>query len=350
MPPVRSVSAAARAITGPKEHQKIHSGFSSGFFDLIVIGQCRRCSAADGSAWREMPECFSSAAQTGLTATPKETNYVSSTAHFGEPVFSYSLKEGISGGFLAPYKVVKVHIDRDVEGCRPEMGQLGRVSEEVEDRICDVRDFGHTLVIDGRTKLVAQKITSFLKESGDRFRKAIVFCVDQEHAARTRQALTKENADLVKGNRRCVMRITGSDAEGQGEPGNFIGPESKCPALVTAPRLLSTGVDVQTCRLIALDRAVGSMTEFKQIVGRGTRAHEDTRKFYFTLVDFRGAASHFADPEFYGEPAQIYEPGEGEPIDPPPGNENNGPAPGELGEDEIIVDGKDLPPPSGNAQ
>ena len=282
-----------------------------------MIDECHRGSAAEDSAWREILEYFSAATQIGLTATPKETEYVSNIDYFGEPVFTYSLKQGISDGFLAPYKVVKVHIDRDVEGYRPEKGQLDRDGEEVEDRIYNTKDFDRTLVLDDRTKLVAKKITEFLKESGDRFQKTIVFCVDQEHAARMRQALINENADLVAENHRYVMRITGSDKEGQDQLGNFIDPESKYPVLVTTSRLLSTGVDAQTCRLIVLDREVGSMTEFKQIVGRGTRVHEDTKKFYFTLIDFRGATSHFADPDFDGEPVQIYEPGEGDPITPP---------------------------------
>ncbi len=306
-----------QAITGPDENQKIYREFSPGFFDLIVIDECHRGSADEDSAWREILEYFSSATQIGLTATPKETRYASNIAYFGEPVFSYSLKQGIHDGFLAPYKVVKVHIDRDVEGYRPEKGKLDRYGEEVDDHIYNTKDFDHTLVIDGRTNLVARKVTQFLKESGDRFQKAMIFCVDQEHAARMRQGLINENADLMDENPRYVMRITGSDAEGQAELGNFIDPESKHPVLVTTSRLLSTGVDVQTCRLIVLDREVGSMTEFKQIVGRGTRVHEDTGKLYFTLIDFRGATSHFADPEFDDEPVQVYEPGKGEPVDPP---------------------------------
>ena len=203
-----------QAITGPQEHQKIYRQFSPGFFDLIVIDECHRGSAAEDSAWREILEYFSSATQTGLTATPKETKYVSNIAYFGAPVYSYSLKQGIRDGFLAPYKVVKVHIDRDVEGYRPEIDQLDREGEEVEDRIYNVKDFDRTLVIDGRTKAVVQKVSQFLKESGDRFQKAIVFCVDQEHAARMRQALINENADLVEGNSRYVMCTTGSDAVG----------------------------------------------------------------------------------------------------------------------------------------
>ena len=219
-----------QAITGPEERQKLYREFSPGFFDLIVIDECHRGSAAEDSAWREILEYFSSATQIGLTATPKETKYVSNIAYFGEPVYSYSLKQGIRDGFLAPYKVVKVHIDRDVEGYRPEQGQLDREGEEVEDRIYNVRDFDRTLVIDGRTKAVAEKVSQFLKESGDRFQKAIVFCVDQEHAARMRQALVNENADLVDGNSHYVMRITGGDPQGQNELGNFIDPESRYPA------------------------------------------------------------------------------------------------------------------------
>ncbi|MCY4107927.1 MAG: DEAD/DEAH box helicase family protein [Chloroflexi bacterium] len=338
-----------QAVTGPENHQKLYREFSPGFFDLIVIDECHRGSAADDSAWREILDYFSSATQIGLTATPKETEYVSNIAYFGEPVFSYSLKQGIRDGFLAPYKVIRVHIDRDIEGYRPEQGQLDREGEEVEDRIYNTKDFDRTLVIDGRTKIVAEKITAFLKESGERFQKAIIFCVDQEHAARMRQALVNENADLVDENSHYVMRITGGDAEGQAELDSFIDPESKYPVLVTTSRLLSTGVDVQTCRLIVLDRNVGSMTEFKQIVGRGSRVHEDTRKFYFTLIDFRGATSHFADPEFDGEPVQIYEPEEGDPIDPPdePPIDGDDIPPGVPGDDEPPPDGPPLPPDGG---
>ncbi len=347
-----------QSITGPEDRQKLYREFSPGFFDLIVIDECHRGSAAEDSAWREILEYFSSATQIGLTATPKETQYVSNIAYFGEPVFTYSLKQGIRDGFLAPYKVIKVHIDRDVEGYRPEKGQLDRDGNEVEDRIYNTKDFDRTLVLDERTKLVARKVTEFLKESGDRFQKTIVFCVDQEHAARMRSALTNENADLATENPRYVMRITGGDPDGLAQLGNFIDPEAKYPVLVTTSRLLSTGVDAQTCRLIVLDREVGSMTEFKQIVGRGTRVHEDTNKFYFTLMDFRGATSHFADPEFDGEPVQIYEPGEADPITPPdepfpggpdPGNEaDDDPEPYDAGDGEAVVyDPNPEPPPGG---
>ena len=335
-----------QAITGPEEDDKAYKKLSPSFFDLIVIDECHRGSAAADSAWREILEYFSSATQIGLTATPKETKYVSNIAYFGDPVFSYSLKQGISDGFLAPYKVVKFHIDRDIEGYRPEKGRRARDGKEVPDRIYGPKDFDRTLVIDGRTAAVASKITAFLNESGDRFQKAIIFCVDQEHAGRLRQALVNENADLVEGNSRYVMRITGEDEAGKNELGNFIDPESTYPVLVTTSRLLSTGVDVQTCRLIVLDREVGSMTEFKQIVGRGTRVHEDTGKYYFTLIDFRGATGHFADPEFDGEPAQVYEPGPDDPVlppDPPP----NGPDGSD--EEDVIISGGDStgPQPSG---
>jgi type I restriction enzyme R subunit len=340
-----------QAITGPEDRQKLYREFSPGFFDLIVIDKCHRGSAAADSAWREILDHFASATQIGLTATPKETEYVSNTDYFGDPVFTYSLRQGISDGFLAPYKVIKVHIDRDVEGYRPELGQLDRDGNEVEDRIYNTKDFDRTLVLDDRTVLTAKKITGFLKESGDRFQKTIVFCVDEEHAARMRQALVNENKDLCDENHRYVMRITGSDKEGQDQLGNFIDPESKYPVLVTTSRLLSTGVDTQTCRLIVLDRAVGSMTEFKQIVGRGTRVHEDTKKFYFTLIDFRGATSHFADPDFDGDPVQIYEPGEGDPIMPPDGAPTSSDGEDEIpptpGEDETIVDQPGLPLPPG---
>ncbi|WP_344691899.1 EcoAI/FtnUII family type I restriction enzme subunit R [Sphingomonas cynarae] len=336
-----------QAITGPEERQKLFKEFSPGFFDLIVIDECHRGSAAEDSAWREILEHFSDATQIGLTATPKETRYASNIHYFGEPAYSYTLKQGIRDGFLAPYKVIKVHVDRDIQGYRPEKGQLDRDGNEVEDRIYNTRDFDRTLVLDDRTKLVARKVTEFLKESGDRYQKTIVFCVDQEHAARMRQALINENADLVAESSRYVMRITGNDPEGQAQLGNFIDPESRYPVLVTTSRLLSTGVDAQTCRLIVLDRDVGSMTEFKQIVGRGTRVHEDTRKFFFTLMDFRGATNHFADPDFDGEPVQIYEPGEDDPVTPPdddnivgdPGDDQSD----EPGEDETIIDDGETP-------
>lgn len=326
-----------QAITGPDESQKLFREFSPDFFDLIVVDECHRGSAAADSAWREILEYFSSATQIGMTATPKETRYVSNIDYFGDPVYTYTLKQGISDGFLAPYKVVKVHIDRDIDGYRPEQGKLDREGNEVEDRIYNQRDFDNTLVIDNRTKLVAKKITQFLTESGDPYQKTIVFCVDTEHAARMRQALINENGERVKENSRYVMRITGDDSVGAAELGNFTDPEAKYPVIVTTSRLLSTGVDVQTCRAIVIDRNVGSMTEFKQILGRGTRIHEDTQKYYFTLLDFRKATNHFADPEFDGEPVQIYEPEDDQPVDPPADDTGGGAEGAEPAEDEVIV-------------
>jgi type I restriction enzyme R subunit len=331
-----------QSLTGPEERQKLYKEFSPGFFDLIVIDECHRGSAGEDSAWREILAHFSGATQIGLTATPKETEYASNIAYFGTPVYSYTLKQGIRDGFLAPYKVIKVHIDRDVQGYRPEKGQVDRDGIEIEDRIYNAKDFDRNLVLDQRTQLVAKKVTEFLKESGDPYQKTIIFCVDQEHAARMRQALINENGNLVAKNHRYVMRITGNDKEGLDQLGNFIDPETRYPVIVTTSRLLSTGVDAQTCRLIVLDREVGSMTEFKQIVGRGTRVHEDTRKYFFTLMDFRGATDHFADPDFDGEPVQIYEPTGDDPITPPDedpvGDGGGGEQPDQPSEGETVID------------
>ncbi len=331
-----------QAITGPEERQKLFRELSPDFFDLIVVDECHRGSAAEDSAWREILEYFSSATQIGMTATPKETEYVSNIDYFGEPVYSYSLKEGIEDGFLAPYKVIKVHLDVDIEGYRPAKGETDKYDRVIDDRHYNQKDFDRSLVIDERTRRVAKRVTEFLKESGDRMQKTIVFCEDQEHASRMRQALVIENGDLVKKNERYIMRITSDDDEGKNELDNFIDPESAYPVIVTTSQLLSTGVDVQTCRLIVLDRAVHSMTEFKQILGRGTRVHEETKKYFFTLMDFRKATNHFADPAFDGSPVQIYSPGENDPMLPPDGSPITGPGeepiPPEPGPDEIVID------------
>lgn len=328
-----------QAMTGPEEPQKVYRQFSPGFFDLIVIDECHRGSAAEDSAWREILDYFATATQIGLTATPRETEYVSNIQYFGPPVYTYSLKQGIRDGFLAPYKVIKVHINVDVEGYRPERGKRDQDGHEVADRLYNQKDYDRSLIIDERTRWVAGKVSAFLKESGDRFQKTIVFCVDTEHAARMRQALIDENPDLAGANPRYVMRITGNDDEGLQQLSNFIDPEARYPTLVTTSRLLSTGVDAQTCRLIVLEREVGSMSEFKQMVGRGTRVHEDTGKFYFTLMDFRGATHHFADPAFDGEPVQIYEPGDGDPMTPPEREESGC----DLQEDESPLYDTDAP-------
>jgi type I restriction enzyme R subunit len=306
-----------QALTGPDDRQKLFRELSPDFFDLIIIDECHRGSAAEDAAWREILDHFRTATQIGLTATPKETEYVSNIHYFGPPVFTYSLRQGISDGFLAPYKVIRVHLDVDVQGWRPRVGEVDQLGRQINDRIYNVKDFDRTLVIDTRTQRVAKWITDYLKQSGNRMQKTIVFCVDTEHAALLRQALIVENQDLVLKNERYIMRITGDDGPGKEQLDNFIDPESPYPVIVTTSRLLSTGVDAQTCRLIVIDRAVGSMTEFKQIVGRGTRVHEETQKYYFTLVDFRGASAHFADPDFDGDPVQIYEPGESDPPEPP---------------------------------
>ena len=308
-----------QALTGPEERQKLYKEFSPGFFDLIVVDECHRGSAAEDSAWREILTYFSAATQIGLTATPKGTKYVSNIDYFGEPLYTYSLRQGIRDGFLAPYKVIRVHLDVDVQGYRPKAGDVDERGIEIEDRIYNQKDFDRTLVIDERTRMVAKWITNYLRASGDRMQKTIIFCVDTEHAQLMRQALINGNQDLVHADGRYVMRITGNDEEGMKALDDFIDPMSPYPVIVTTSRLLSTGVDAQTCRLIVLDREVGSMTEFKQIVGRGTRVHADSQKFYFTLVDFRKASNHFADPEFDGEPVQIYEPsGDDSPVPPDP--------------------------------
>lgn len=335
-----------QALTGPEERQKLFREFSPEFFDLIVIDECHRGSAAEDSAWREILEYFGTATQIGLTATPKETEYASNSHYFGPAAYTYSLKQGISDGFLAPYKVIKVHLDVDVEGYRPQKGETDKHGELIDDRIYNIKDFDRNIVIDTRTQRVAKWVSDYLKQSGNRMQKTIVFCVDTEHAAHMRQALIVENQDLVLKNERYVMRITGDDQAGTAQLGNFIDPEAPYPVIVTTSRLLSTGVDAQTCRLIVLDRAVGSMTEFKQIVGRGTRVHEDTQKYYFTLVDFRKASNHFADPVFDGEPVQIYEPRENDPVTPPDSapvsDDPDSQSDDGLDESEVLI--HDLPP------
>ncbi len=323
--------ALYQAITGTEEAQKLYKKFSKDFFDLIVVDECHRGSAEEDSAWREILEYFSGATQIGMTATPKETKYVSNIHYFGEPVFTYSLKQGIEDGFLAPYKVVRVDIDKDLTGYRPEAGKKDRYGKEIEDRIYNQSDFDRELVLEKRTELVAKKITEYLKAT-NRFDKTIVFCEDIEHAERMRSALINENGDLYAQNSKYIMQITGDNQEGKAELDNFILPESKYPVIVTTSKLLSTGVDVQTCKLIVLDKRIESMTEFKQIIGRGTRINEAYGKSFFTIIDFRKATELFADKDFDGEPVQIYEPKEGEPVMPPDDES------GSTDEGETIVD------------
>ena len=298
------------------DNLEVFKQFSPDFFDLIIIDECHRGSAKENSAWRKILDYFNSATQIGLTATPKETKDVSSSSYFGDPIYTYSLKQGIDDGFLAPYKVVRIGLDKDLEGYRPTKGKLDDYGNEIEDRLYNTKDFDRNLILDKRTEVVAKKITEFLKKT-DRFSKTIVFCVNIDHAERMRMALVNENADLVAENPNYIMRITGDNAEGKAQLDNFIDVESKYPTIATTSKLLTTGVDCKTCKFIVLDNNIGSMTEFKQIIGRGTRLNPKYGKEYFTIVDFRDASRLFADPEFDGEPVSIYEPKDGEDIIPP---------------------------------
>lgn len=305
-----------QAVTGNEEDKNIYKQFSPDFFDLIVVDECHRGSAAEDSAWREVLEYFNKATHIGLTATPKETKEVSSITYFGEPVYSYTLKQGIEDGFLAPYKVVRIDLDKDLQGWRPTAGQTDKRGQLIEDRIYNQSDMDKTLVLEQRTQLVAQKITEFLRET-DPYAKTIVFCDDIDHAERMRQALVNLNPDRVKENRKYVMRITGDENEGKAELDNFINPEERYPVIATTSKLMTTGVDAQTCKLVVLDQHIKSMTEFKQIIGRGTRINEDYGKFWFTIMDFKKATELFADKKFDGEPVVIFEPKDGQSPVPP---------------------------------
>ncbi len=325
-----------QAITGPEEVQKAYKSFTPDFFDLIVIDECHRGSAAEDSAWREILDYFSNATHIGLTATPKETDEVSNTTYFGDPVYSYSLKQGIEDGFLAPYKVVRIDLDKDLQGWRPTKGQYDKNGELIEDRVYNQQDFDRTLVIEERTQLVAKIISDHLKAT-DPMAKTIVFCQDIDHANRMRQALVNENPEQVAKNRKYVMKITVDDAEGKAELDNFIDPEQPYPVIATTSELMSTGVDAKTCKLIVLDQRIKSMTKFKQVIGRGTRIDEDYGKLWFTIMDFKKATELFADPGFDGEAEVIYQPGGGEPTAPPEaGGENDYPKESDgNGEDEV---------------
>lgn len=328
--------ALYQGISGTEEFRNIYREFSPDFFDLIMIDECHRGSAAEDSAWREILDYFNKATQIGMTATPKETRFISNIHYFGEPIYVYSLKQGIDDGFLAPYKVVRIDLDKDF-GWRPEQGKLDKFGAEVPDRVYNQKDYDREMVLEQRTEVVAQKVTEFLKKT-DRFDKTIVFCEDIDHAERMRVALVNENPDMVSKSNRYIMRITGDNEEGKLELDNFIDPESPYPVIATTSRLMTTGVDAQTCKLIVLDKSINSMIEFKQIIGRGTRINEEYDKFFFTIIDFRRATELFADPAFDGEPVQVYEPGPQDPPVPPdePGGED-------LDEEVIIVD----PPPLG---
>ena len=288
------------------EGEDPYKQFSPDFFDLIVVDECHRGSARDDSQWREILTYFSSATHLGLTATPKETKEVSNSEYFGDPIYTYSLRQGFDDGFLAPYKVIKLALDIDVDGWRPPDGFLDKDGQPVEDRIYNRTDFDKRIAVKERRELVAKKITEWL-QANDPYAKSIIFCVDIEHAEAMRSAMVNANPSLVQENRKYVMQITGDNDEGKKELDNFQNPSERYPVIATTSKLLNTGVNVQTCKLIVLDSNIRSMTEFKQIIGRGTRVKEEFGKSYFTILDFRNVTSLFADPEFDGDPIVVKE-------------------------------------------
>jgi type I restriction enzyme R subunit len=300
-----------QGITGNEEDRNVYKQFSPDFFDLVVIDECHRGSASSDAAWREILDYFKTATHIGLTATPKETNEVSNIEYFGEPIYTYSLRQGIDDGFLAPYKVLQIMLDKDVGGYRPAITDTDTEGRPIEDKVYGTTDYDRNLVLLERTKTVAKELSKYLKQT-DRYAKTIVFCVDIDHAERMRQALVNENADLFKENSKYIMRITGDNNEGKAELDNFIDPESLYPTIVTTSKLLTTGVDAQTCKTIVLDSNINSMTEFKQIIGRGTRINEAYNKTHFTIMDFRKVTELFADPDFDGDPVQVKEIKEGD--------------------------------------
>ncbi|OGT19928.1 MAG: restriction endonuclease [Gammaproteobacteria bacterium RBG_16_57_12] len=312
-----------QAITGPDEADKIFKNVSRDFFDMVVIDECHRGSAADDSAWREILDYFSNAVQVGLTATPKETKYVSSITYFGEPAYTYSLKRGIEDGFLAPYKVVRIDIDKDIQGWTPPPGMKDDLGQAIEQREYNQKDMDRILVLNQRTKLVANRVMQYLRAT-DPFSKTIIFCEDIDHAERMRVAIVNAAGQLYLDNPKYVMRITGDSVEGKAELDNFIDPESKYPVIATTSELLTTGVDAKTCKLIVLDKTITSMTSFKQIIGRGTRIDEENNKWFFTIMDFKKATALFRDPDFDGEPVVIYEPdSDDDPVPPDPDYPDN---------------------------
>jgi type I restriction enzyme, R subunit len=321
-----------QAITGPDEEDKIFKNVSHDFFDLIIIDECHRGSAADDAAWREILDYFSNAIQIGMTATPKETKYVSNINYFGEPVYTYSLKQGIDDGFLAPYKVIRIDIDKDLYGWTPAPGMHDDLGNEIEERIYNQADMDRILVLNQRTKLVANRVMKLLNAT-DPFAKTIIFCEDIDHAERMRVAIVNAAGKLAIDNPKYVMRITGDSVEGKAELDNFIDPGSRFPVIATTSELLTTGVDAKTCKLIVLDKTIRSMTVFKQIIGRGTRVEEEYKKFFFTIMDFKKATELFHDPDFDGDPVVIYEPGEDDdPVPPDPDDDGDDGEDGESGE------------------
>ncbi|PTQ87196.1 type I restriction enzyme R subunit [Nitrosomonas nitrosa] len=307
--------ALYQAVTGQEEWKQIYRQFPVDFFDLVVVDECHRGSAVEDSAWREVLDYFSGATHLGLTATPKETKEVSNITYFGDPIYTYSLKQGIEDGFLAPYKVIRIVTDADALGYTPEKGKVDKHGQTIEQRQYTTKDFDRNLVLEKRTDYVARRVWEYLKGT-DPMAKTIIFCDDQDHAERMRQALVKI-IPAAAANRRYVMRITGDDSEGKAQLSYFIDNDEPYPVIATTSKLLTTGVDAKTCKLIVLDQNINSMTEFKQIVGRGTRIREDYNKLYFTIIDFKAATRLFADPDFDGEPVVIYEPKPNEPVVPP---------------------------------
>ena len=307
--------ALYQAVTGKEEWKQIYRQFPADFFDLIVVDECHRGSASEDSAWREVLEYFNTATHIGLTATPKETKAISNMTYFGDPIYTYSLRQGIEDGFLAPYKVIRIVTDADALGYTPEQGKVDKQGQLVEQRQYNTKDFDRTLILEKRTTFVAGKVWEYLKNT-DPMAKTIVFCDDQDHAERMRQELVKL-IPAAASNRRYVTRITGDDTEGKAQLSYFIDNDEPYPVIATTSKLLTTGVDAKTCKLIVLDQTINSMTEFKQIIGRGTRLREDYQKLYFTIMDFKGATRLFVDPDFDGEPVVIYEPKPGQPVVPP---------------------------------
>lgn len=321
-----------------QDGERIFEAFKPDFFDLIIIDEAHRGSAKEDSQWRQILDYFTSAIQIGMTATPRETKTVSNIDYFGEPIYTYSLKQGIQDGFLAPYKVLRIGINVDLEGFRPYKGQTDIDGNEIEDREYNTKDYDRNLVIDERTKEVAKRITEFLKLN-DRYMKTIVFCVDIDHANRMRMALIQENNDIVKDNPNYIMKITGDDIEGKAQLDNFIAVNSKFPTIAVTSELLSTGVDAKMCKLIVIDKEINSQTIFKQILGRGTRIREEDGKMFFTFMDFRNVSRLFADPEFDGEPVKIIEIGGVDLI--PPDDDDDQDDPGKKDDGGGIDDGDD---------
>jgi type I restriction enzyme R subunit len=332
--------ALYQAITGTREEAKSFKELSRDFFDLIVIDECHRGSADADAQWREILDYFSDAVQIGMTATPKETKYVSNADYFGKAVYKYSLKQGIEDGFLAPYKVIKIDIDKDIEGWIPPPGMIDDLGLPVPEQQYNQADMDRILVLNQRTRLVARRVMQYLKAT-DPYAKTIIFCEDIDHAERMRTAIVNEAGTLAIEHPKYVMRITGDSTEGKAELDNFIDPQSRFPVIATTSELMTTGVDARTCKLIVLDKTINSMTTFKQIIGRGTRILEEYNKFFFTIMDFKKATTLFSDPEFDGEPVVIYEPDDDDdPVPPDPPGDGDDDEDGD--EDENGVGGRKI--------